>query len=75
MEAGRNIVALWLGMSWSIFPHYKTDDRPQTAIAIAQAEIDLGKGKSERIGREQGCAVLRVGPGRYEFEAKSPLQE
>ncbi|MBN1420833.1 MAG: family 78 glycoside hydrolase catalytic domain [Planctomycetes bacterium] len=47
LRPGRNAIGLWLGVSWSIFPHYKTEDRPATPIAIAQADIELPDG--ERI--------------------------
>src|SRR5690606_29989083 len=36
---GRNVIALWLGTSWSIFGPYTTIDRPNTPIVIAQAKI------------------------------------
>ncbi len=49
LSPGKNVIGLWLGVSWSIFPHYKTDDKPQTPLVIAQAEIELSGGKSTRI--------------------------
>jgi alpha-L-rhamnosidase len=44
LKQGRNVVSLWLGVSWSIFPPYKTDDKPQTPIVLAQADIKLADG-------------------------------
>lgn len=41
LKAGNNVIAFWLGLSWSIFPHYKTDDKPQSPIVRAQADIRL----------------------------------
>ncbi len=41
LHKGKNVIGLWLGVSWSIFPQYKTPDKPQTPIVLAQAEIDL----------------------------------
>lgn len=41
LKEGRNVIGLWLGVSWSIFPQYKTPDKPQTPIVLAQAEIEL----------------------------------
>ncbi len=49
LTSGRNVIGLWLGLSWSIFPHYKTPDKPQTPIVIAQAEIDPGTEGQVRI--------------------------
>lgn len=45
LKAGANVIGLWLGMSWSIFPHYKTEDKPQAALVIAQARIETGNGE------------------------------
>jgi alpha-L-rhamnosidase len=52
LKQGENAVCLWLGMSWSIFPHYKTDDKPETAIVIAQADIDLPSGERLSVGTD-----------------------
>jgi len=49
LREGRNVIALWLGVSWSIFPPYKTPDKPQTPIVLAQADIRLPGGDSVRI--------------------------
>lgn len=49
LRQGRNVIALWLGVSWSIFPPYKTDDKPQTPIVLAQADIKLAAGGAVRI--------------------------
>ncbi len=52
LKEGENVIALWLGVSWSIFPPYKTDDRPQTPIALAQAQIKLADGEAVTIGTD-----------------------
>jgi len=49
LRPGRNVIGLWLGTSWSIFPLYKTDDKPQTPIVIAQAHIEMPDGQSQRL--------------------------
>jgi alpha-L-rhamnosidase len=52
LHPGRNVLALWLGVSWSIFPHFLSanqSNRPATPIALAQAEITLADGKDVRI--------------------------
>jgi alpha-L-rhamnosidase len=49
LQEGRNVIALWLGVSWSIFPPYKTPDKPQTPIVLAQADIRLPGGDTMRI--------------------------
>lgn len=36
---GENVIALWLGTSWSIYAAYITQDKPKTPIVIAQADI------------------------------------
>lgn len=52
LQEGRNVIALWLGVSWSIFPPYKTDDRPQTPVVLAQAEIRLANGEAVRVATD-----------------------
>jgi len=49
LRSGRNVIGLWLGTSWSIYPLYKTDDKPQTPIVIAQAHIEMRNGQSQRF--------------------------
>jgi len=49
LKKGKNVIALWLGVSWSIFPPYKTKDRPQTPIVMAQAEIEMPGGNTMQI--------------------------
>ena len=49
LRPGRNVIGLWLGVSWSIFPHYKTPDKPQTPIVIAQADIKLPGGRKAQV--------------------------
>ncbi|NIM97052.1 MAG: family 78 glycoside hydrolase catalytic domain [candidate division Zixibacteria bacterium] len=49
LRPGRNVIGLWLGTSWSIYPLYKTDDKPQTPIVIAQAHIEMKDGQSQRF--------------------------
>ncbi len=52
LKEGRNVIGLWLGVSWSIFPQYKTLDKPQTPIVLAQAEIELPGGRTVRIATD-----------------------
>jgi alpha-L-rhamnosidase len=49
LQPGKNVIGLWLGVSWSIFPHYKIEDRPQAPLVIAQAQIELPGGKHIKI--------------------------
>lgn len=39
LKSGKNVIALWLGTSWSIYAPYYTPDKPKTPIVIAQADI------------------------------------
>lgn len=40
LKRGDNVIAIWLGTSWSIFPGYILhDDRPLTPIVTAQVDI------------------------------------
>ena len=49
LRAGSNVIGLWLGTSWSVYPLYKTDDKPQTPIVIAQAHIEMPDGQIQRL--------------------------
>jgi alpha-L-rhamnosidase len=53
LRAGRNVIGLWLGTSWSIYPLYKTEDKPQTPIVSAQANIEMPGGKVRRVVTDQ----------------------
>lgn len=39
LKRGKNTIALWLGVGWSIFAPYATPDNPRTPIVIAQTDI------------------------------------
>jgi alpha-L-rhamnosidase len=45
LRPGRNAIGLWLGYSWSIFPPFKTEDRPQTPLALAQLDVEMESGR------------------------------
>jgi len=49
LRAGKNVIGLWLGVSWSIFPPYRTEDRPQTPMVLAQADLTLPGGRRVSI--------------------------
>jgi alpha-L-rhamnosidase len=53
LQSGRNVIGLWLGTSWSVFPLYKTEDKPQTPIVIAQAHIKMPDGQTQRVTTDQ----------------------
>lgn len=57
LRKGRNVIGLWLGVSWSIFPPYKTVDRPQTPIVLAQANISLPGGEAVQIATDDSWRV------------------
>jgi hypothetical protein len=49
LRRGTNVIGLWLGFSWSIFPHYQTADKPRSPIVMAQADIEMASGKMLRV--------------------------
>lgn len=53
LHKGANVIALWLGASWSIFEPFRIDDKPMAPIVIAQADIyysdDFAKKPDNRI--------------------------
>lgn len=54
LTSGTNVIALWLGTSWSIFAPYATADKPRTPLVIAQTDIyDANDRKLARIATDQ----------------------
>jgi len=49
LRPGENVVGLWLGTSWSIFPYYQAHGRPASPIVIAQAELEFADGTNRRV--------------------------
>ena len=49
LQQGDNVIALWLGTSWSIYAPYATIDKPRAPIVIAQ--VDLFDEKGEKLRR------------------------
>ncbi len=43
LQKGKNVVAVWLGSSWAIFPFYQSNDKPSAPIFIAQADVYSAK--------------------------------
>lgn len=44
LQPDTNVIALWLGTSWSIFPAYQRTDKPAIPMVMAQAEITQKNG-------------------------------
>jgi alpha-L-rhamnosidase len=51
LKPGNNSIGVWLGVSWSIFSSYATDDKPRTPLFIAQADVYYA---------EKDVAALRI---------------
>lgn len=49
LATGKNVIALWLGVSWSIYPSYQTEDKPASPIVLAQADIEFPDGEYRQI--------------------------
>ncbi|NCC59685.1 MAG: alpha-L-rhamnosidase [Verrucomicrobiae bacterium] len=55
LQAGENVIGLWLGASWSLFAPYITPDKPRTPIVIAQADIFDSRGERMlRVETDEG---------------------
>lgn len=39
LKPGRNVIAFWLGSSWSVFGPYRSANRPNTPIVLAQVSV------------------------------------
>jgi len=53
LQGGKNAVVIWLGFSWSIFPPYKTSDKPASPIVLAQADLEWADGKTLRVPTDE----------------------
>lgn len=49
LRAGTNVIGIWLGTGWSIFPKFATPDKPRAPIALGQVDIDLPGGNTTRV--------------------------
>lgn len=58
LKKGKNVIALWLGASWSVFAPYITPDKPRTPIVMAQADLyDKDGRKITRIETDDSWKV------------------
>lgn len=57
LQSGENVVALWLGASWSVFPAYHRDDKPAIPMALVQGEITLPSARKIRIVSDDSWKV------------------
>jgi alpha-L-rhamnosidase len=56
LHEGPNVIALWLGTSWSIYSSFATDDKPRAPLVIAQADIYPGDQSAQKgAGQRQGA--------------------
>ncbi len=49
LHPGTNVIGVWLGVSWSIFPSYQTNDKPRTPIVMAQADLLFKNRAPQRV--------------------------
>lgn len=52
LKPGRNVIGLWLGAGWALYPTYDTPDRPEIPLVIAQADITDARGRRQRIATD-----------------------
>lgn len=63
LRPGKNVIAIWLGTSWSIFGPYIDKDKPNTPIVIAQAAIYSGP-KAMTIIKTDNSWKTHLSPNR-----------
>ncbi len=70
LVAGENVLGLWLGTGWSIFPNFETPDKPRAPIALGQFEVEYADGRTQRIVTDENWKT-RPSPsqliGRWNF--------
>lgn len=47
LKEGENVIGIWAGASWSVYAGYKTDDKPQTPLVRAQADLKYADGRRD----------------------------
>lgn len=52
LQVGTNVVGLWLGTGWSIFPKFETADKPRAPIARAQLDLSWSDGRARRVATD-----------------------
>lgn len=57
LRTGKNVIALWLGTSWSIFPAYQREDKPAIPMALVQSDVIFSSGKSIRLVSDESWKV------------------
>lgn len=57
LNPGKNVIALWLGTSWSIFPAYQRVGEPAIPMALVQAEIAFHENKKMRLVSDETWKV------------------
>lgn len=59
LNCGNNVIAVWLGVSWSIFAPYATSDKPRSPLLLAQTDIyGNNKQKLVRIATDSSWKTL-----------------
>jgi alpha-L-rhamnosidase len=53
LSPGENVLALWLGTGWSIFPVFATADKPRAPIVRGQFDFDLPDGSTRRVATDR----------------------
>jgi alpha-L-rhamnosidase len=53
LRPGTNVVGLWLGVSWSIFPKFQTPDKPRTPLVAAQLDFEMPGGRLLRVATDE----------------------
>jgi len=49
LHRGTNVLALWLGTGWSIYPKFATPDKPRAPIVLGQFDMDLARGGKRSV--------------------------
>ncbi|MBQ1456284.1 MAG: family 78 glycoside hydrolase catalytic domain [Thermoguttaceae bacterium] len=63
LHEGENTIAVWLGTGWSVFEYYQTENKPCRPLFLAQTDIALEDGTTERIATDDSW--LTAASGNY----------
>lgn len=57
LKKGDNVIGLWLGAGWSLYPEYSVEGRPRRPMVLAQATFFDGKDPTRTIGTDETWQV------------------
>jgi alpha-L-rhamnosidase len=65
LQPGDNVIGLWLGTSWAIFPKFETADKPRAPLVIGQFDLDDRRIVTDESWRTHPSPSMLLGEWNY----------